>query len=132
MGRSRGGLSTKIHVVTDALGNPVRLALTGGQEADCTQAPDLLAGLETEAVIADKGYDSDDIVRQVESQEATAVIPPRSNRKELREYDEHLYGERYKIECEIGFFKHYRRVFSRFDKLASRFLSFIHFVAALH
>lgn len=89
--------------MTDVLSHPVRVALSGGQEADGTQAPKLLAGLETEAVIADKGYDSDEVVRQVESQRVAAVISPRSNRKEPREYDQHWHGERYQIECEIGF-----------------------------
>lgn len=124
-------MTTKIHVVVDALGNPLRVQLTGGEIADCTQAPALLEGVETQAVLGDKGYDSDTIVTQIEEMDAKAVIPPRSNRKNPREYDEYLYGERYKIECEFGYMKHYRRVFSRFDKMASRFLSFIHFVIAL-
>lgn len=60
-----------------------------------------------------------------------AVIPPRTNRKEQREYDTHLYQERHVVECFIGKIKHYRRVFSRFDKLASRYLGFLQFAAAL-
>ena len=62
VGRSRGGLSTKIHLVTDAVGRPIRFALTGGPEADAPQAIPLLTGIETEAVIADKGYESNKIV----------------------------------------------------------------------
>ena len=124
-------MTTKIHALTDALGNPLRFLLTGGEEADCTQAIPLLEGCPAQAVIADKGYDSDAIVEPVEGLGATAVIPPRSNRNPPREYDTHLYGERYKIECEFGFMKHYRRIFSRFDKLKERFLSFIHFVGVL-
>ena len=131
MGRSRGGLTTKIHAVVDALGNPIRFLLTGGEIADCTQAPALLEGCATQAVIGDKGYDSDTIVQSVEKMEAEVVIPPRSNRKQPRKYDAHLYTERYKIECEFGYMKHYRRIFSRFDKMKARFLSFIHFVGAL-
>ena len=115
----------------DALGNPIRFIITGGEEADCTQALSLLEGCEAQAVLGDKGYDSDTIIQKVEEMGATAVIPPRSNRKEQREYDTHLYGERHKIECEFGFMKHYRRIFSRFDKMKERFLSFVHFVGAL-
>ena len=80
MGRSRGGLSTKIHLVTDAQGQPVRFALTGGQAADAPQALPLLAGIETEAVIADKGYESNRILAFIQEQGAEAVIPPKSNR----------------------------------------------------
>lgn len=105
--------------------------LTGGQRNDCTQAIPLLSGLSFEALLADKGYDSDAILAFVAEQGAQAVIPPKRNRKEQRTYDEELYKERYKIECCFGFLKHYRRLFSRFDKLASRFLAFLHFVAAL-
>ena len=60
-----------------------------------------------------------------------AVIPARANRKELRDYDGHLYPERQVAECFTGKIKHYRRVFSRFDKLASRYLGFLQFAAAL-
>ena len=81
MGRSRGGLSTKIHMVTDAQGQPVRFALTGGQEADGPQAIPLLTGIETEGVIADKGYESNGILDFIQGQGAEAVIPPKSNRK---------------------------------------------------
>ena len=62
---------------------------------------------------------------------AIPVIPPRSNRKELRGYDKHLYRERHLVECFIGKIKHYRRVFSRFEKLDSRYLGFLHFAGAL-
>lgn len=131
MGRSRGGLTTKIHALFDALGNPLRFLLTGGEVADCTQAFELLRGLEFQSALADKGYDSSKIVDRIEQQGAEAVIPPRSNRKKQRDYDRHLYGERHKIECGFGFMKHYRRIFSRFDKMAERYLSFVHFVGAL-
>lgn len=105
--------------------------LTGGQVADCVQAVPLLQKLHFQALLADKGYDTDAILTYVESVGAKAIIPPKSNRIVQREYDKHFYKERYKIECSFGFLKHYRRIFSRFDKIASRFLAFLHFVAAL-
>jgi len=59
------------------------------------------------------------------------VIPPRANRTEARDYDKHLYRERHLVECFINKIKHYRRIFSRFDKLAKRYLGFLSFVGAL-
>lgn len=78
IGRSRGGLTTKIHAVVDALGNPVALSLTPGQAADITQAGPLLEDLEPEALIADKGYDDDALVADLEQRGIEPVIPPRS------------------------------------------------------
>ena len=131
LGRSRGGFSTKAHVAVDGLGNPLRFTLTLGTQHDITQAAELLFGYRSEYVIADKGYDAQSFIRELTEDGIVAVIPPRSNRKELREYDTHLYQERHVVECFIGKIKHYRRVFSRFDKLASRYLGFLQFAAAL-
>ena len=89
MGRSRGGLSTKIHLVADAQGRPVRFSLTGGQKADVSQAIPLLTGLEAGAVIADKGYESNRVLDFGDSG-AEAVIPPKSNRREPWEYNREL------------------------------------------
>jgi transposase len=131
LGRSRGGFSTKIHVSVDVLGNPLRFRLTAGQQHDITQAEDLIVDYECEHVIADRAYDADDFVQFVISSGAIPVIPPRSNRKEPREYDEYLYQERHLVECFINKIKHYRRVFSRFEKLDSHYLGFLHFAGAL-
>jgi transposase len=91
----------------------------------------LLENKAYEALLADKGYDTDAIVAYVTQGGALCVIPPRKNRKIQREYDEELYRERHKIECMFGFLKHYRRLFSRFEKVADRFQAFLHFAAAL-
>ncbi len=131
LGRSRGGFSTKIHIAVDALGNPLRLILTAGQESDVTQGAPLIKDFAAQAVIADKGYDSDELVKTITALQAQAVIPPRANRKEQREYDRHLYRERHLVECFIGKIKHYRRVFSRFEKLSKNYLGFLSFVSAL-
>jgi len=131
LGRSRGGFSTKIHIAVDALGNPLRLLLTAGQASDVTQGAPLIKEFKAQAVIADKGYDSDALVKTINEQEAQAVIPPRSMRKQLREYDRHLYRERHLVECFINKIKHYRRVFSRFEKLSKNYLGFLSFVSAL-
>ena len=90
MGRSRGGLTTKIHLLTDGLGLPLDFLISGGQINDCTQAVALLSTRKAEAVLADKGYDADAIVEHVEAMGAKAVIPPKRNRKVQREYDKTL------------------------------------------
>ena len=131
LGRSRGGFSTKIHVATDALGNALRFILTGGERNDITQAEGLIENFAAEYVIADKGYDSEAFVLKLKEQNAEAVIPSRSNHKVQREIDRHLYKERHLIENQIGKLKQFRRVFSRFDKLAKNYLSFIHFASTV-
>ena len=129
LGRSRGGFSSKLHAAGDALGNPLAFRLTAGQQGDAPQALPLLGRLGAQAVIADKAYDADAILAAVAAGGALAVIPPRATRIHQRATDWHLYRQRHKIENLFGFIKHYRRVFARFDKLARRYLAFVHLVA---
>ena len=82
-------------------------------------------------MIADKGYDADEFRQTVLEQGATPVIPPRSRRKQPAAYDEWLYRERHLVECFMNKMKHYRHLFSRFDKLDLHFLGFLSFVGAL-
>ena len=131
LGRSRGGFSTKIHITVDGLGNPLRMHLTPGQRNDIVEAEALIIGYNSTYVIGDKGYDSDDFIDVIEANGATAVIPPRSNRVHQRTYDEHLYKERHLVECFINKMKWYRRIFSRFEKLATRYFGFLSFVSSL-
>ncbi len=131
LGRSRGGFSTKIHASVDALGNPLRFLLTGGQRHDITQAEDLIADFDFERVIADRSYDAEEFLNRIAEKDAEAVIPSRKNRKEPREYDRHLYKERHLIECFFNKIKHFRRLFSRFEKLDQRLLGFLSFAGAL-
>lgn len=133
LGRSRGGFGTKIHAITDALGNPLDFVLTGGQASDIGQA-DTLLGLTPEgakAFIGDKGYDSDALVQAIEARAMEAVIPPRSNRNEKREIDWFVYKERHLIECFFNKIKHYRRIFARYEKTARNYMGFLRFVSAL-
>ena len=116
---------------TDALGNPLRFILTGGQEHDITQAHGLTAGYEGEYVTADKGYDSQQFRQAILERGMTPVIPPRSNRKEPHQYDAHLYRERHLVECFINKMKQFRRIFSRFEKLDARYLGFLNFAGTL-
>lgn len=131
LGRSKGGFTTKIHALVGALGNPLKSILTPGQRNDITQGAALIEGLQDSVVIADKGYDSNAFIQRIEDQKCIAIIPPKKNRKIQREYDKHLYKERYLIECFFGKIKHFRRIFSRFDKTASVFIGFLNFVGTL-
>jgi transposase len=124
-------LTTKIHAVVDALGNPVALSLTPGQAADITQAEPLLDAIEPEAVIADKGYDCDALVGKLEERGITPVIPPKANRKEPRETDFALYRERNLVERFFNTLKQYRGIATRYDKLASTFLTGVLLVCVL-
>jgi transposase len=107
------------------LGNPIHFVLTGGERADCKEALDLLKGQKAEAVLADKGYDAGYIIEAVLAIGAKVVIPPKSNRKEQREYDKALYEERNHIERMFGKMKHFRRVATRYDKLAVSYMAFV-------
>ena len=126
LGRSPGGFSTQIHVATDGLGNPVRSILTPGQEADVNQGAALIEGLDAEAVLGDKRSDRDAFVSRIRRGGAEAVIPPRANRKEPRDYDQHLAHERNNGERLIDLLKPDRRVATRDEKTARNFLAFIH------
>ncbi len=118
-------------MATDALGNALRFILTSGEVSDHRQANNLINGLVFETLIADKGYDSEEFVKTVRESGAAVVVPARSNKKLRRQYDRHLYRERHLIECFIGKIKHYRRIFTRFEKLSKNYLSFIHLVSSV-
>jgi transposase len=90
----------------------------------------LIENLPVQAVVADKGYDADHFVAKIEATGAEAVIPPRSNRLTLRDFDRHLYRARNLIERFFARLKHFRRIATRYDKLAKSFLSFIHLACA--
>lgn len=131
MGRSRGGLSTKIHLAVDAQGQPVELRLGPGQEADVTRGEELLASHEPEYVIADKGYDADELVAAVVERGAKAVIPPRSNRLKKRRFSRRRYRTRNLVERFINRLKHYRRIATRYEKTARNYLMFVNLAVAL-
>ena len=131
LGRSRGGLSTKIHMAADADGQPIRFILTGGQAGDAPQAIPLLTGIKAGHVIADKGYDSNEILNFIQRQGATAVIPPRSNRRVPRAYDREVYKERNLIERAFNKLKHWRRIATRYDRRSLYFLATLQLAAAI-
>ncbi len=121
IGRSRGGLSSKIHALIDGLGMLARFRLTGGHAGDSPEALPLLDELNPASLAADKAYDSNAILQHLESAGIQAVIPSRATRLEQRPLDEHLYASRNLVErffCRIKQFR--RRVATRYDKLSER------------
>lgn len=96
---------------------------------DVTQAAEMLVGVVTQAVVADKAYDADALIESITQTGACAVIPPRDNRRQPRAFDAHQYKHRNLIERFFCRLKHFRRIATRYDKLASRFSSFIALVA---
>jgi transposase len=124
-------LTTKIHACVEGLGQLARFILTGGQVHDVTQAQALIEQMQPEAVLADKAYDADVLLACIESKNAKAVIPPKANRKQQREFDRHQYRNRNVIERFFARLKQFRRVATRYDKLASRFGSFVALAASV-
>ncbi len=127
MGRSRGGLTTKIHAVVNEHGLPLRFFLTEGQAHDSPPCRVLLQGLQPgQFVLADKAYDADWIREIIYEQGATACIPPKSNRKCPAEYDRELYKQRNQVERFFGRIKRsFRSIATRYDKYSTNFMAMI-------
>lgn len=124
-------MTTKIHMLTDSEGRPLRFILTPGQAGDVLSAPALLDGFTAEAVLADKAYDSNAFRQIVADTGAEAVIPSNRSRKQLIPHDRVVYKLRNRIERCFNKLKHFRRFATRYDRRASYFLSFIHIAAAM-
>lgn len=121
IGRSKGGLTTKIHAVVDGLGNPLRIKLTGGNVHDIVPSYDLIAGIETDQSLADRAYDADKLIELAESNGCQVIIPSKMNRKVHRKIDKHIYKERHLVECFFAKIKAYRRISTRYEKLACNY-----------
>jgi transposase len=124
-------LSTKVHVATDALGNPVRFILTGGERNDITQIEPLLQGLKAGHVLADKGYDGQRAMDAIAASGAKPVVPRRTTTAKWRSFDATIYKDRNLIERFFSKIKHFRRIATRYDKLARNYAGFLNLVAAL-
>jgi len=120
-----------VHALADALGNPVNLMLTPGQDHDLTCAEPLLENADPDALLGDKAYDADPFVDTLTQRGITPVIPPKANRKTKRACDFALYCERNLIERFFNKIKHYRAIATRYDKLARNFLAAVQLVAAI-
>lgn len=131
IGTSRGGLNTKIHAVVDLAGIPLSLVLSAGNEADISWAECTVGDLEGGTLAADKGYDSDPLRCWLYERRIKPCIPPRSNRIDPSPYGRATYRKRHRVENFFERLKRYRRVATRYDKLAVTFLGFVQLAAAL-
>ncbi|MBP0446824.1 IS5 family transposase [Roseomonas sp. SSH11] len=123
IGPSRGGQTTKIHVLTDVLGRPAVIHLTPGNASDVTAAPDVLAATpgHLRRLVADRGYDADALRRDLRAMGTKPVIPGRRCRKRPIRHDKRRYRDRWRIEAAICRLKDFRRIGTRYDKLAANF-----------
>jgi len=120
------GLNTKVHLAVDAHGMPVRAIITEGTRAECTQADALIEGFDAQYLLADKAYDSNEIVENARSKGIKAVIPPKKNRKQARAFDIDLYRLRHLVENAFLHLKRWRGVATRYAKNSASFLAAVH------
>ncbi len=114
-----GGLTTKIHALVDKHGRPIKLQLTAGEKSDIASAEILIADLpEGAMLIVDKGYDANDLRAAVRARKVWANIPPKANRKDPICFSKHLYRARNLVERFFNRIKQFRRIATRYDKLA--------------
>lgn len=134
LGRSRGGYSTKLHVMTDAKGNLLAVCATGGQKHESTQLQCMLENCmlslhrldqRPEALVGDKGYSSKAIRTLIRNLSICDVIPTRSNESSDTDFDRDTYRKRNIVERVIGWLKESRRIATRYDKLTSSYLAFV-------
>lgn len=125
IGRSRGGFSTKIHCKVDALGYPLRIILSRGEEAEINYAKALVNNEHCDYLLGDRGYDADSFRSDLKNKNIIPVIPGRSNRLEEVIYDEYIYRERNMIERFFNRMKNFRRLATRYDKRACMYQAFI-------
>jgi transposase len=124
MGRSRGGLTTKLHALVDGRGRPVALALTAGQVHDSKVALGLMDGLVPgQTFMANKAYDADAILARCRAAGARANTPPKSYRKHPQPFDKALYRRRNVVERFFNRIKQYRGLATRYDELAETFIA---------
>ena len=124
IGRSRGGRTTKIHAVVDGCGRPIALKITPGQRGDAPVAADLIAPLPPSLLCAaDTAYDSDALRRFLIERGTRPVIPNNPTRKRIQPFDPTAYKRRNIIERSFCRLKDWRRIATRYDKLAANFAS---------
>ena len=126
IGRTKGGLNTKIHLIVNSRSQAITVCLSAGQEADISFAERLVCDLpENSVVVADKAYDSDALRQSISNSGSRCCIPSRSNRRSPKPYSKTIYRRRHRIENFFQKLKRFRRVATRYDKLAETFLGFV-------
>jgi transposase len=132
IGRSRGGRNTKIHAVADAKGRLLSILLTGGQAHDCPPAQRLIRRTKiAKKLLGDKAYDSEELRLWLNERGTKAIVPNRSNRKQPFSFDKTSYKQRHRIENAFCRLKDFRRIATRYDRLARNFLASVCLVAAI-
>ena len=131
MGRSRGGLTTKIHALVDANGLPVALKLTEGQAHDGRSAADMLGNIGAgQILLADRAYDSDGLRNELAERGAWANVKPLARRINVPVFSRFLYRYRNLVERFFNKLKHFRAVATRFEKHDANYLALIKLAAA--
>ena len=131
MGRSRGGLTTKIHALVDANGNPIALKLTEGQAHDGRSASDLIARIGAgQTLLADRAYDSDALRESLAERGAWANVKPMPGRVNIPTFSAFLYRYRNLVERFFNKIKHFRAVATRFEKHDANYLAVVKLAAA--
>ena len=131
MGRSRGGLTTKIHALVDANGLPITLKLTPGQAHDGRSAADMLDTIGTgQVLLADRVYDSDALHRKLAARGARANVKPMPQRTNIPTFDRKLYRRRNLVERFFSKLKHFRAIATRFEKHSANYLALVKLAAA--
>lgn len=131
IGRSRGGLSTKVHLIVDALGLPLAFEITEGQRHDNQRARELAAQAKSSCLLGDKAYDSDAFRTALAAQECAAVIPSNGSRAQKLPYDKEHYKARSEIECTFSLLKQGRRFATRYEKTLRNYASVVALGCAL-
>jgi transposase len=132
IGRSRGGRNTKIHAIADAKGRLLSILLTGGEAHDCPPAKRLIRRARpARKMLGDKAYDSAELRRWLKLRGSKVVIPNKANRKQPFSFDRASYKKRHRIENAFCRLKDFRRIATRYDRLARNFLASVCLVAAI-
>jgi transposase len=132
IGRSRGGRNTKIHAIADAKGRLLSLKLTDGSAHDCPVAQSLISSEKVaKRLLGDKAYDSAELRHWLRRRGTKCVIPNRSNRKKPFRFSKKAYRERHRVENAFCRLKDFRRIATRYDRLARNFLASIYLVATI-
>jgi transposase len=132
VGRSRGGRNTKIHALADAKGRLIAILLTGGEAHDCPVAERLIRRVKPpRRMLGDKAYDSAELREELDERGTKPVIPNRSNRKQPYSFSKRLYKLRWRIESAFNRLKDFRRIATRYDRLARNYLASVCLAAAL-
>src|SRR3989344_2475706 len=134
IGRSHGGATTKIHMICDSHGNPLKFTLSGGNAHDAPIGLEMIKKLDVieGALIADKGYDSDEILIEITKKGGLPVIPPKSNRKNPIPHDRLIYQARHLVENLFCKLKQYRAIATRYEKLAKNYAGMVFMACSIY